>query len=644
MTDAYASLEPPKEPPVDDLLRSVGALQGDMRRAQEGSVDIAKRKQAADAKIINEADTRAEQDRGIAVKHLEAQGVEAEKMKPWDAEKEREKHISAPLEAFGSYASIFAIAASAFTKTPAVNALSASAAAMNAIKANDEKEYTRAFTAYKENMDLVKKRFDMQHAQYGEALQLMTHDQNAGRIKLANTAVKFGDEQAILMFETGNDKGFIDLQNSRMKSFEESYKISKTVIEDTYRDAAFEARNKENNPSDDPRIKTENWLWSRGVREEPKKKLFYDYIGTTNPDGTPKTPEQGARFLRNMDAGSRTPKAAAYQTYVDEYRQANDGRDPPSEAIRAWEAEWDRATKTAAGNASTKTAARQAYMAAAKARGEDVTDQDLKKWEADYNESVKPKPAPTLKQQQIDAIMNRPENRDEYGNPRIDKVQAEAMLSQELLKRTFSPSEVKQIVSVPTLLDNLDLLHRFADASGVFTGELKALGVKLGLGNDPATIFNNARDQARAAAAQWGGSSQRLKSQVETALNVLPKTWQATNYNRVAAQRESQKVVDEVQSWLSVSEKQGKRLDEGTLEKFMERGIYPSSVKDRDPIAKLHNDPKTLTEAEFNRLLDHMTSLSSPDRRVLVEEQDRRAQEWEQQKLRNLPQPILGPR
>lgn len=78
-------------------------------------------------------------------------GVEAEKMKPWNADEELAKRRTDPIEAFGSIGSVFGILASAFTHAPMENALNASAAAINSIKEGDSKAYDRAYKAWEDN-------------------------------------------------------------------------------------------------------------------------------------------------------------------------------------------------------------------------------------------------------------------------------------------------------------------------------------------------------------------------------------------------------------------------------------------------------------------------------------------------------------
>jgi hypothetical protein len=149
-----------------------------------------------------EGQTSADQAR--VHKAFEAEGVGPDTLpKKWDAELESKKHAYDPVEAFGSFGSVFGILASAFTHMPMDSALNAAASAMNAVKAGKEDEYKRAYQAWKDNTDLAVKRHEMQHQVYQDAIKLMETDQHAGQVALQNAASRFGDQQSMLMIQHG---------------------------------------------------------------------------------------------------------------------------------------------------------------------------------------------------------------------------------------------------------------------------------------------------------------------------------------------------------------------------------------------------------------------------------------------------------
>ena len=113
--------------------------------------DVQREKVAASDKIYSEIESAQSRLLPRIEQLSKNAGVEAEKMKPWDADQEAAKRRTDPIEAFGSFGSVFGILASAFTHAPMENALNASAAAMNAIKEGDAKSYDRAYKAWEQN-------------------------------------------------------------------------------------------------------------------------------------------------------------------------------------------------------------------------------------------------------------------------------------------------------------------------------------------------------------------------------------------------------------------------------------------------------------------------------------------------------------
>ncbi len=168
--------------------KSIADLVGQLRevnRQEESDPDIAKtRKQLA-------SDTEALDAKQAGVKPFD--------VKPWDADKEKAKRTTDPIEAFGSFGSIFGILASAFTHRPMINSLNAAAAAMNAVKANDHEAYKSAFDAWKENTQLALDRHRVEHEDFSDALSKLSTDASLMKVY----AAKYGDKKAELLSEAG---------------------------------------------------------------------------------------------------------------------------------------------------------------------------------------------------------------------------------------------------------------------------------------------------------------------------------------------------------------------------------------------------------------------------------------------------------
>lgn len=138
--------------------------------------------------------------------------------KPWDADKERAGRVQSPLEAFGSAAGIFAMLASAFTKTPMDTALNAGAAAINSVRANDMDGYDKAHKAWKENTDLAIKRHQAERQAFQDAMQLYQSDPIAGGAELKAVAARFGAAAESAMIDAGYIEKVMEIQQAKAKA------------------------------------------------------------------------------------------------------------------------------------------------------------------------------------------------------------------------------------------------------------------------------------------------------------------------------------------------------------------------------------------------------------------------------------------
>src|SRR5262245_6479904 len=182
--DEVTAAPAPESASILDLINDKGTV-ADLREVQ--------RRKVAETEAFTAAEDRAlREDRTRAINFLDREGIGPGDLQKWDVRGERERYRTDPIEQFGSLASVFAIAASAFTKTPMENSLNGAAAAMNAARANNDKEYDRAYQAWKDNNDLVIKRHNIMHTQYVDALSLMSHDVQLGDAKMRQLAAKYG--------------------------------------------------------------------------------------------------------------------------------------------------------------------------------------------------------------------------------------------------------------------------------------------------------------------------------------------------------------------------------------------------------------------------------------------------------------------
>lgn len=218
----------------------------------KGRADIQRAKAGESDAFFSKMDQRLEEDRARIKQAYDATGIGPYDLPKWDYEKQRERTRTNPLESFGSVASIFAMVAAAFTKAPMENALLGSAAAMNAIKANNDEEYNKSFDAWKANTDLALKRHNIMQQNYQNAIQLQTTDMNASRQQLAMLAAKYEDKQLLFLMEHGMDKEAMELLEKRQVMMVNSAKAMETMTKATIQREMLDKDPEFNNEDGDP--------------------------------------------------------------------------------------------------------------------------------------------------------------------------------------------------------------------------------------------------------------------------------------------------------------------------------------------------------------------------------------------------------
>jgi hypothetical protein len=293
-----------------------------------------------DDAISAATERRAEYDRQQMQRAFEQTGFEAATaLKPWDAKEEARKTAYDPIEAFGSIGSVFGILASAFTHAPMANALNASAAAMEAVRAGKEDEFQKNFQAWKANNDLAVKRFEMERQHFTDAATLMDRDLAAGTRLASLNALRFGDQKAKLLLDMGMVKEWYELQESRAKLGEENIRLNGEITQDSLRRKVLETDpgwnvGKEQDPSKppvDPRLvavrRLEAFNRAYGVKETPQQELMGRWF-FEHPEGTA---EEAADYYK--DTFVRQPQTLSAQQFqaVDDLVEQGV---PREEAIR----------------------------------------------------------------------------------------------------------------------------------------------------------------------------------------------------------------------------------------------------------------------------------------------------------------------
>lgn len=182
--DAAAGIAAQPPPPAAVLGANYGPAQFNRDSAE---IDAAQ-KQAAVAKkpiiektLKNVADEQARFDK-MAADYTPVQETKAPPVPEND-----------PLKGFASVASVFAMVASAFTHTPAINAMNGMASAINATKANDWAAYKAGYDQWKENTELAIKNHELQAKDMQLALSTMQTELSTGMAQ-ANAAAAAADD------------------------------------------------------------------------------------------------------------------------------------------------------------------------------------------------------------------------------------------------------------------------------------------------------------------------------------------------------------------------------------------------------------------------------------------------------------------
>lgn len=208
-----------------DLSATVNSANGrDLLAAMKGlyaqdqkilGVEAKDPKIAADRAAVSDAADKSTKDVHAAYDGIEKVG---DRLKPWDAQKELSDRQANPIQAFGSLGAIFAAAASLFTHTPAINAMNGMAAAVNAVKANDEESYKKGYEAWRENYQLAIERHRVQHEDYEDAMSMADHDINATKAKLLADSAKYDDALMRSKLEMGDLEKISQIQQARDSS------------------------------------------------------------------------------------------------------------------------------------------------------------------------------------------------------------------------------------------------------------------------------------------------------------------------------------------------------------------------------------------------------------------------------------------
>lgn len=326
----------------------IGSIVGGDKSAISDLVKMQGARTAEDFNITRKADAQLSSDQARAEAAYKAEGVGHDELKPWDANKEHAKFEHDPIEGFGSVGGIFAMVASAFTRTPMDNAINGMAGALNSIKAGDEAAYERAYGSWKENTKIALDRHKIQHDLYSDALGLMNANQGAAQAKLHNAAVRFGDQQMLILIEHGLSKELFELTDSRNRSMLSSAELADKITESTIKNRVMKQEFEEIDKSELPqqlkevkKLEAFNRVHSSGQLGSEAMQGMAQWAWERRQDNGGKGPtaEERAEFYNaNYAPRSQDPKSIALRAFRDQWAVEHNGEEPPADKIQEYEA------------------------------------------------------------------------------------------------------------------------------------------------------------------------------------------------------------------------------------------------------------------------------------------------------------------
>ena len=572
----------------------------DIAKVSKGLATYADEKLQDDTSILGGTSRALQQDAYQAHQAFKAEAASSRDIPSWNEEAQKAKFATDPVKAFGSVGSVFAMVAAAFTHRPMINALQGSAAAMDAIKAGNDQEYKDAFTAWKTNTDLAIKRHDMMHQEYQDATELMKTDMTAGEAQLRLAAIKYDDNKMKFLLDSGMSKEVIDLMSSRAKAIDAVRATTEQNMDYQFRQKAFstDARVASGNPQQV--LAAWNQIFGKQA-STAEQTAVANYTAVTKPPTNDQELEQynkglediHRKFSTNLLRGGLPGTQTGYMaTRVPELMEAH--KDDPAYTLSNAQIDADKEWQEA-----QKSATKDGRLAAR-----------VKEIRKD-NPSMSPQAA-----------------------------QAQARLESVTGGKNFTKAEMATVVNAPDLLDAMNTLYEMGDITGLTTGKLSTLAAEYATANDPAAVWEAAHRKAEAALVALEGSGKASVKSIGIMLDRIPKVYQSAGFNRKLIADSMQSFTANTQSELNLMEKEGKPLDEETVDRYNKLGIFTQSQAKRDPVQILRKDPTSLSLDQLQDLRSRARQLTPADRKVLADVIARKEKEWNDT---HAPQPPPAP-
>ena len=182
-----------------------------VRRLAAAREDTLRKSEAAKAPVQKDIDAQASKDKERYEKAADA-------YKPVAVTEQPKVPENDPFKGFASAAGVFAALASAFTHTPAVNAMNGLAAAINATKENDWKAYEAGYKQWKDGTELAIQNHKLQADDIKLAMEAMQTNASLGQARLKAAGAVFDDRLTTMIAETGDYEKLDQVMRARQSA------------------------------------------------------------------------------------------------------------------------------------------------------------------------------------------------------------------------------------------------------------------------------------------------------------------------------------------------------------------------------------------------------------------------------------------
>ncbi len=124
---------------------------------------------------------------------------------------------------------IASLGMAAFTRAPLTASMNAMAGVMTGIKEGNDQAYDRDYASWKENNNVLLKRFDVMKSQLSSDLEIWKTKGELGKQDLSNTILKYGLYKDKALLDAGLDDVVAQKWTAQVKAMEELSDASKKI-------------------------------------------------------------------------------------------------------------------------------------------------------------------------------------------------------------------------------------------------------------------------------------------------------------------------------------------------------------------------------------------------------------------------------